>query len=289
MNDIDLELQTDLDRWYPPVAGAPDWAAVLARAGSTRPRRRRPLLIGVGAALTIAVALVFAVSLSRNGVGFGQKALAAIGSGRYLDAELRPITSPASTIDLATGRVAPIAVRWRVVYDTRTGAASGRTTFAGVVFGGTGAADPFVRDFAGGYQRALASGGARLLREPGVVDGVRARVIRFATISPTASRNARTSPSPTVDAQAHSRSLRVGRRARPRHDASGPRSRSCGSHRQTSCRRSRSQSPASSTVSTLPSITGNASDIRDVSIGEASDALGHRRDLAWGDTSAASS
>lgn len=274
MTDLDLELQVDLDRLYPPLEGMPDWPAVLAgtKTKARTRRRRRPLLVGAGAALTVAVALVFAVSLSSSGVGFGQKALAAIGSGRYLDAELRPTTSPGSTIDLTTGRVAPIAVRWRVVYDTRTGATSGRTTFAGVVFGGTGASDPFVRDFAGGYRRALASGGARVLDEI-TVAGVRARVIRFATMSSGVTQREDIAVSEithkpvqvrysSVDEHGHvtagATTLQVVRFASSDSMPALPHA-----------------SRGFEGVGTLPATTGNATDIRDVSIDEASDALGH--------------
>jgi hypothetical protein len=284
MNDLDLDLRDELDRRYPPLEGAPDWAALLARAGASQDdsrhhsevaRRRlprRPLLIGAGAALTIALALTFVVPLSSNGAGFGDKALAAIGSGRYIDAELRPVTSPATTIDLATGRVAPIALRWRVVYDTRTGIATGRTTFAGVVFGGTGASDPFLRDFAGGYQRALASGSARLLHEI-TVAGVRARVVRFATMSGGVTQREDVAVSEITHKPVQVRYSSLDELGNVTPGAITFRIvRFESSDSMPALPRS---SPAFAGLSRLPAITGNATDIRDVSIGEASAALGH--------------
>ena len=197
MTDLDLELQVDLDRLYPPLEGTPDWPAVLARAKTkarTR-RRRRPLLVGAGAALTVAVALVFAVSLSSNGVGFGQKALAAIGSGRYLDAELRPMTSPGSTIDLTTGRVAPIAVRWRVVYDTRTGVGVGTHH----VRGSRLRRHRRFRPVRARLRRRLSASARQRRRSPAGRDHGRRRPRAGDPLRdhcPTASRTGRTSPSP---------------------------------------------------------------------------------------------
>ena len=225
------------------------------------------------AALTIALALTFILPFSSKGVGFGQKALAAIGSGRYIDAELRPITSPASTIDLATGRVSPVAERSRVVYDTRTGTTSGRTTFAGVVFGGTGGSDPFVRDFASGYQRALTSGSARLLNAI-TVDGVRARVIRFATMSCGITQREDVAVSETTHKPLQVRYSSL--------DEHGNVTIGAMTFRVVRFESSDSMpalprvSPGFEDQSVVPATTGNATDIRDVSIGEASNVLGHR-------------
>jgi hypothetical protein len=283
MNDLDLELRDELDRRYPPLEGAPDWAAVLARAEAsqgdpqarppvTRRLPRRPLVIGAGAAITVALALTFVVPLSRNGAGFGQQALAAIGSGRYIDAELRPITSTAAIIDLASGRVDSIPLRWKVVYDTRTGTAFGRTTFAGVVFGGTGASDPFVRDFAGGYQRALASGDARVVTEI-VVDGVRAQVIRFATISGGITQREDVAVSEMTHKPVQVRYSFVDEHGNVQPGASTFRVvRFESSDTMPALPR---PSAGFRGLSELPAITGNATDIRDVSIKEASGALGH--------------
>jgi hypothetical protein len=287
MTDLDLELRADLDRRYPPLEGAPDWAAVLARAGTAVPHAardrppsthhrhpsRRPLLLGAGAAITIAVALMLVVPLSRNGAGFGQKALAAIGSGRYIHAEMRPITSPAATIDLATGRVEPITERVEMAYDTRTGTAFGSTTFAGVVFGGGSPSDPIVRTFAGGYQRALASGAARVVRRA-TVDGVDAQVIRFATTS----FDGITAQEDVAVSETTHKPIRIRYASVDAHGTAYP-----GAMTFRVVRFGSSDSkpvlPRPSAgfehLGDTPALTGNASDIRDVSIGEASHALGH--------------
>jgi hypothetical protein len=275
MTGTDELYRSELERRYLEPEPDPDWDDVLARAAEHAPARRprRPLALALVATLALAAGVLVLLQPWAGAPTFVQQALAAVGHGRYITAELLPRTSASSSVDLATGKTSIVVPRIQLVYDTRSGAYSAHSIVGKVVMDGDPTPDPLVSGFASGYRAALERGDAREVGRA-TVSGVAVRVIRFTTS--TAGVAGREDVA--VDASTHE-PLRVTYSTRDAHgrqigqatvmDVVG-----IGSS-DTRPRRT------GSTIDLYrwPRLTGNASDVRDVRVSQAKAALGH--DVLW--------
>jgi hypothetical protein len=183
MTTIETTARDLLDRRFPVPTRDPDWADVLDRLARTgQPRSRRAAYaLSLAAVLAVAGSALLLVAPWRGNPTFADRALAAIGSGRYVHAVFVSPPTDFRLIDLKTGGIRAVVERDEVVYDTKTGSEDGRWSFGDTVFkigaGGT-LADPAVKQFASGYRTALRDGKARVIGHT-KVDGREATIIRF--------------------------------------------------------------------------------------------------------------
>jgi hypothetical protein len=171
MLDVDELIRGELELAYPAPSGAPDWGEVLRWLPR---RRRRPGRLAAGA-LALTAAVVGALTLGspwRTPPSFADRALAAIGSKRYVVAVVQPAVTYGAVVDLVTGKARRQTQRTVYVVDSGTAdtipALSSWTTIDGVTVGSSAAgnlsAEPGLATLVGGYRKALAKGTAELVR-----------------------------------------------------------------------------------------------------------------------------
>ncbi len=184
MIDTDEQIRAELDRAYPAAAAAPDWSEVLRRVP---PRRHRRGVAAGAFALAAAAAVLVALGAPwRSGPSFTDRALAAIGSERYVVAVVEPEHTYDALVDLATGKKRPVTTRTEYVVDS--GSSDTIPTIAswrsvdGVTVGSSGQGsigdDPGLATLVGGYRKALADGSAKVVAET-TYRGRRAKIVRF--------------------------------------------------------------------------------------------------------------
>ena len=185
MTDTDQLIRIEIERAYPPAAGAPDWDDVLRRVPRA-PARRPRLLVAAAFVLSAAATLLALGAPWRNGPSFTDRALAAIGSERYLYAVVEAERSYTSVIDLATGKERPITLREVFLFDSGSTERIPTLSFwryeDGVVTSssnqGSPASEPGLGSFLDGYRQQLADGSAKVVGDT-TYRGRKATILRF--------------------------------------------------------------------------------------------------------------
>jgi hypothetical protein len=188
MTDRDDLLMRELELAYPRHAGGADWDDVLNRAPAWMTERRsafrsrRWIVIPAGVVIVSAVSVLL-VAVLGGARSFTGDALAALGSGRWVHAEVQAMSPYTRVVDVRSGRERPIRVNVAFWYDTVSHREFSSTKLDGVAVGGlsTGIAlDPGLAGFAGGYRVALQRGSSRIVGTT-TVAGRPAKILRFAT------------------------------------------------------------------------------------------------------------
>lgn len=187
MSDFEGRFGSTLDTLYPMPPQEPDWASVLrlAKNSSRRPgaagTRRSPLRRRTLAPLIVLVGVgAFALLQPwRSQPSFLDSALAALGTGRYVQAEFQTELASMRFIDLASGRTRPVVRRILWVYDSRRKELRVRIVDGGVVRAVEAVPpDPGITEFADGFRSALRAGRAHVVAHE-TIRGTPTRVIRF--------------------------------------------------------------------------------------------------------------
>ena len=191
MTDIEQLVRSELQRLYPALDDEPEWERVTARVegferrshwrvksfGVSKPRLQ--VALTVVASITVAAAAFSLTALWRGSPSFTARALAAVGSGRYVHAVLEARLPFDRTVDLSTGVSRPVLSKIDYVLDSETSNFSIVTYIDGVPMGRSqGSPDPGLAAFASGYRKALANHAARIVGET-MVDGRRAKILRY--------------------------------------------------------------------------------------------------------------
>ena len=190
MNTVEEQIRTALYDAYPPPAQPADWAGVLRRMPSTEKERGRHSLIrrgsrfkrGLAAAVALGSAaiggLIILGSWDRS-AAFTDRALAALGKGRFVEAVFRRQVPMLRVVDLTSGTTTPVSREIQWSYDTQTRRFRARVVEAGVAYPvDVAPPDPAITGFATSYRSALASGIATVVGDR-VVAGEPVKVIRF--------------------------------------------------------------------------------------------------------------
>jgi hypothetical protein len=192
MTAIKTIIRDETDRLYPMPTREPDWDGVIQRVaqlgespgdrrvGALRPvNQRRVVLALVAGALAAAASLTLIAPWS-GGPSFVQQALAALGGGRYVHAVFQGAQPDIRIVSLGSGRTRPVTQRIEWVYDTKTSTIQTRYSLNGVALFSeqNGIPDPAVTGFANGYRKALANGRGRVIGET-TFNGAKAKIIRF--------------------------------------------------------------------------------------------------------------
>jgi hypothetical protein len=185
MSDTDHLIRVAIDRVYPPPAGAPDWDDVLRRV--PRDPARRPRLLVAAALVLGAAATLLALGVPwRSSPSFTDRALAAIGSQRYLYAVVEPERSYTSVVDLSTGKERPITLRQVLLFDSGSTQSIPTLSFwsyeGNVVTSssnqGSPTGEPGLGSFLDGYRQQLADGSAKVVGDT-TYRGRQAKILRF--------------------------------------------------------------------------------------------------------------
>ena len=280
MTEIKTIIRDEIDRLYPVPTREPDWDSVLQRVAqlgespgnrrvgalASRGARRRVALVA-GALAAAAASLTLAAPWS-GGPSFVQQALAALGGGRYVHAVFQGTQPYIRIVSLGSGRTRPVAQRIEWVYDTKTSTIEALYSLNGVALFSeqNGIPDSAVTGFANGYRKALANGVGRVIGET-TVNGQKAKIIRFPISLSTGGVGA-LYEDVLVAIDSH-RPLLIRYRTLPHvHGARTV------TYRVVSIDSSNTQ-PTLSGRQPLPSLTGSATDIRQLGLARATNALGH--------------
>jgi hypothetical protein len=154
-----LELLLD----EPELLAIADAVAATHARPARRPRLAR--LLGLAAALVVALAVLHVAPRRPDDGGVVARALAAIGSAPVVHAVLEARHPYDSAVEIASGRRVPIAIRIEYWFDEERGELRTIVRRGGVVTddrrGAAAELDPALAAFVTGYRRALAAGRAR--------------------------------------------------------------------------------------------------------------------------------